>query len=783
MRTSTAHSLSKLLIALFCLLGIPSTLSAGYIDQLIPLPNSSTILPDANIRIKFLEDMMPESVNDSTIVLQSRFSGRIPCVVTYNSISKTATLDPNPEFFVGDIVTVAITTHVKDSHGTEVESAFVYMFTVRTLGGNGTFIADSNYALNNSPATAACADIDGDGDLDIACGSTNSATFQILTGKADGQFTVDSTFSLSGVPADDVFPADFDSDGLIDLAFAHSFSNGFSVVMNLGGSEFDDPVLHLSGDYPLAISGSDLDGDGDIDIAVANTHDNNVGIYLNDGSGVFSFSSNYAVGSEPWGICTGDFDSDGDIDIATANDVSLDISILSNNGDATFGTASNYPVGYKPISIYPTDLDSDYDLDLVVVADNTDNAVILDNDGTGAYAVLASYPVQETPVSVFAADVDGYFDFEIVAANRNSNTISIRINSGSDFLEHRVVYVGQAPQAVVFGDLDNDDDIDIATANKLSNDITVLLNDLVCYDTDGDGYGDPLHPENQCDDDNCPDAFNPYQEDADGDGIGDSCDACIYHPQDDCCNPRWSNGSPIIVSATVDTANPGETFEYVLGYYDPDCDGSELTVSFLQLPDWCTAQGDTVRGYVTCGLPDDMIRVIVSDGDLSAIRTVSVISNDWNQSPVIFDTITELAVRTLTEFSFSPTYEDPDDINVNLEFSQIPDWTTIDSDSVYGVSPTVPSTDTLSVSVSDICHADSLIILLRVYICGDANSSGNIDVDDVVFIIDYMFLGGPSPVPAESANANCLEGTDIDDLVYLIDYVFKGGPAPCEYCE
>jgi hypothetical protein len=66
------------------------------------------------------------------------------------------------------------------------------------------------------------------------------------------------------------------------------------------------------------------------------------------------------------------------------------------------------------------------------------------------------------------------------------------------------------------------------------------------------------------------------------------------------------------------------------------------------------------------------------------------------------------------------------------------------------------------------------------YICGDANISGGVDIDDIVYVIEYIFAGGFSPIPYESANADCSGGVDIDDIVYLITYVFGGGPAPCD---
>jgi len=64
--------------------------------------------------------------------------------------------------------------------------------------------------------------------------------------------------------------------------------------------------------------------------------------------------------------------------------------------------------------------------------------------------------------------------------------------------------------------------------------------------------------------------------------------------------------------------------------------------------------------------------------------------------------------------------------------------------------------------------------------CGDVNGSENVDIDDVVWLIAYIFSGGPAPVPIESADVNCSGSADIDDVVWLICYIFSGGYAPCD---
>jgi hypothetical protein len=62
---------------------------------------------------------------------------------------------------------------------------------------------------------------------------------------------------------------------------------------------------------------------------------------------------------------------------------------------------------------------------------------------------------------------------------------------------------------------------------------------------------------------------------------------------------------------------------------------------------------------------------------------------------------------------------------------------------------------------------------------GDADASLNIDIDDIIFTINFIFGGGPASNPVEAMDANCSGWVDIDDVVYLIMYVFAGGPAPC----
>jgi hypothetical protein len=61
---------------------------------------------------------------------------------------------------------------------------------------------------------------------------------------------------------------------------------------------------------------------------------------------------------------------------------------------------------------------------------------------------------------------------------------------------------------------------------------------------------------------------------------------------------------------------------------------------------------------------------------------------------------------------------------------------------------------------------------------GDANGDGSINSGDIVYLINYLFVGGPEPQPWESGDANCDGAINSSDVIYLINYLFIDGPAP-----
>jgi hypothetical protein len=67
------------------------------------------------------------------------------------------------------------------------------------------------------------------------------------------------------------------------------------------------------------------------------------------------------------------------------------------------------------------------------------------------------------------------------------------------------------------------------------------------------------------------------------------------------------------------------------------------------------------------------------------------------------------------------------------------------------------------------------------YYRGDINYSYKLDVADVIYLVNYLFKGGPKPDPMlDQADVNNNGKVLVEDVIYMINYLFKGGPGPID---
>jgi hypothetical protein len=281
------------------------------------------------------------------------------------------------------------------------------------------------------------ADLDGDGDQDLAVGRYDRVS--ILRNNGAGRFSEPASSPVTVTPPGgavrDVAAADFDGDLDQDLAVAQiGGSRGYGkILFNDGTGDFNSSEFGLwrAGDYPERIAVGDIDVDGDQDLAVANLQSDDVTVLRNTGAGDFEEppSSPEAVGQAPHGIALPDVDGDGDLDLVVANGGG-NVSILKRRGNVNFfeATSSPEPLGGSPHCVVASDFDGDGDQDLA--ATWTGGVSILRNANEGNFVEVPSSP--EVPgtgaYELVAPDLDGDGDPDLATVNLISDSVTILLN-------------------------------------------------------------------------------------------------------------------------------------------------------------------------------------------------------------------------------------------------------------------------------------------------------------------------------------------------------------------
>lgn len=289
--------------------------------------------------------------------------------------------------------------------------------------------------------------------------------------------------------------ADFNEDGVLDLAVVNQSSHSVSILLGqetggLGNGSFETPQTMAAGQYPLDVVAADFNEDGILDLAV--TIQLNIAIFFGrggggQGNGSFDPPVLIAYDFRPRGLITADFNEDGIADLAVTNGAGTTIDIflgLGTDGVGNGGFAAktiNFS-GLAPVRVKAADFNEDGILDLVATNNHpTSNDVTIllgkgqGGRGNGLFDPAEDYLAGTAPLGIAVADFNDDSILDIAITNAGSNDVTFLQGQGSfgvgdgTFAADTTLAIGSAPREIVAGDFDADGDTDLAVASGSGN--------------------------------------------------------------------------------------------------------------------------------------------------------------------------------------------------------------------------------------------------------------------------------------------------------------------------
>ena len=338
--------------------------------------------------------------------------------------------------------------------------------------GDGTYAEvaeEMGLAIDHRGSGPTFADIDGDDDLDLFVGGIQGDPFYLMRNDG-GRFTDVSASSGIALLTSNTLSAafaDYDQDGDLDLFLSHWNSRSlrdtetlwrnrgdgtfesYSVQSGIARQLFDtgnDSFTQFSLDFTLTPNLTDIDDDGDLDLLMTGDFGTSQ-VFVNDGDGTFTKTTDRLVITDEFGMgaAVGDYDNDGDMDwfVTSINGSTLDGTfsgtgnrLYRNNGAGVFSDATDAAgvvEGYWGWGACFADFDNDGHLDLFhtngwhLPGYESDPLLFFHANGDGTFTEKAiPLGLTETDQGRGVACYDGDRDGDLDIALTNNSQHSLR---------------------------------------------------------------------------------------------------------------------------------------------------------------------------------------------------------------------------------------------------------------------------------------------------------------------------------------------------------------------
>ena len=249
--------------------------------------------------------------------------------------------------------------------------------------GKGRFVAKNLGPDADRTYTAALTDADGDGDLDVLTSNDTPDRKLVFLNDGKGRFTVAGTWGVAKWSTRNAAVADMNGDGRPDVIAANRPGPSY-VCLNLGGGRFATECISIPAKSATTIVPADFDGDGLIDLAVPARDGGPNQIFFNDGKAGFARTTTFGPPDNNGRVgAVADFDGNGTMDLMVGDEIASTLTIYTNDGKGRLTQAFRFEDKNKnPYAGAAADLNRDGHPDIVLGFTEGPHLVFF-NDGTG----------------------------------------------------------------------------------------------------------------------------------------------------------------------------------------------------------------------------------------------------------------------------------------------------------------------------------------------------------------------------------------------------------------